>query len=141
MKEHAHDLSSHRLNKAKDILRQAELLLNNNEYDGSVNRSYYAIFNAIRSLLALVGIDSRKHTGVISFFDQYFVKTGICEKELSVIAHAAFDTRQIYDYQDFQIVIYDEARMQFDNAARFVLAIEHQQLLLIQGKTALPKVS
>ena len=61
MTEYAHDLSQHRLHKAKDVLRQAELLLKNNEYDGSINRSYYAIFNAIRSLLALVGLDSRRH--------------------------------------------------------------------------------
>lgn len=38
MTEYAHDLSQHRLNKAKDILRQAELLLNNDEYDGSITR-------------------------------------------------------------------------------------------------------
>ena len=48
------DLSNHRLNKAKEAVRQAELLLKNAGYDGSVNRSYYAIFNAIRSLLALL---------------------------------------------------------------------------------------
>lgn len=89
MTDYAQGLSQHRLDKAKDVLRQAELLLNNHEYDGSINRSYYAIFNAIRSLLALVGLDSRRHTGVISYFDQYFVKTGICEKQLSTIAHTA----------------------------------------------------
>ena len=62
----ANDLSSHRLERAKDLLRQSELLLKNKEYDGSINRSYFAIFHAIRALLALVGIDSRRHTGVIS---------------------------------------------------------------------------
>ena len=80
MIEYAYDLSDHRFNKGKDALRQAELLLKNKEYDGSVNRSYYAIFYAIRSLLALVDIDSCKHTGVISYFDKYFIKTGLFEK-------------------------------------------------------------
>ena len=46
MTPYAQELSAHRLDKAKDILRQACLLLENAEYDGSVNRSYYAIFNA-----------------------------------------------------------------------------------------------
>ena len=141
MMEYAHDLSRHRLNKAKDVLRQAELLLKNNEYDGSINRSYYAIFNAIRALLALVGLDSRKHTGVISYFDQYFVKTGICEKPLSTIAHTAFDSRQVHDYQDFQSLTYEQAKTQVDEATRFVEAIEQQQMLLIRGKMALPNVS
>ena len=141
MTDYAHDLSQHRLQKAKDVLRQAELLLKNHEYDGSINRSYYAIFNAIRSLLALVGFDSRRHTGVISYFDQYFVKTGICEKRLSTIAHTAFDSRQVHDYQDFQTLTYEQAKLQFDEATQFIHAIEEQQALLIQGKIALPKVS
>ena len=34
MTEYARDLSEHRLVKAKDVLRQAELLLKNHEYDG-----------------------------------------------------------------------------------------------------------
>jgi uncharacterized protein (UPF0332 family) len=141
MTEYAHDLSHYRLNKAKDILRQAEILLDNNEYDGSINRSYYAIFNAIRSLLALVGLDNRRHTGIISYFDQYFVKTGICEKQLSAIAHTAFDSRQVHDYQDFQTVTHEQAKAQVDDAKYFIHVIEQQQALLIEGKIALPQVS
>ena len=140
MTDYASDLSSHRIKKAKDLLRQAELLLKNNEYDGSVNRSYFAIFHAIRALLALVGLDSRKHTGVISYFDQYFVKTGICEKQQSMIAHTAFDSRQLQDYQDFQEITAEQAQTQFNDATRFVLEIKQQQVLLIQGKTVLPKI-
>jgi len=75
--------------------------LRNHQYDGSVNRSYYAIFNAVRSVLALLRTDSRSHSGVISFFDRYFVKTGIFDKRFSKIVHAAFDTRQDNDYEDF----------------------------------------
>ncbi len=63
--------SDYRLEKAKDLLAQAELLLKDKRFDGCVNRSYYTIFSAIRAMLALAGIDSRKHSGVISFFDRY----------------------------------------------------------------------
>lgn len=140
MTDYVHDLSMHRLKKAKDLLRQSKLLFENSEYDGSINRSYFAIFHAMRSLLALVGLDSRKHTGVISYFDQYFVKTGICEKQLSVIAHTAFDSRQFGDYQDFQEITAEQAQIQFDDAVRFIGEIEQQRILLIEGKTALPKV-
>ena len=141
MTEYARDLSTHRLNKAKDVLRQAELLLNHQEYDGSINRSYYAIFHAIRSLLALVGVDSRRHTGVISYFDQYFVKTGICEKQLSTIAHTAFDSRQVHDYQDFQVLTQEQAKTQFDDVVRFIEEVEQKRAWLIQGKIPLPTIS
>lgn len=140
MTDYAHDLSQHRSDKAKDALRQAELLLNNDEYDGSINRSYYAIFNAIRSLLALSGIDSRKHTGIISYFDQYFVKTGIVDKSYSRIAHSAFDIRQIHDYQDFQELTYQQAKMQFEDAQIFIETVEQKRILLIDGKIPLPTI-
>ena len=58
------DLSDHRLQKAKNLLDQSEILLQNQMYGGSINRSYYAIFNAIRSLLSLVKLDSSKHSGI-----------------------------------------------------------------------------
>jgi uncharacterized protein (UPF0332 family) len=74
--EQRRHLSAYRLEKAKTLLIQADLLLKNRQYDGSVNRFYYAIFTAVRAILALVELDSQSHRGVISFFDRYFVKTG-----------------------------------------------------------------
>jgi len=61
------DLSRYRLSKSKDLLNQAKLLHDNDKFDGSINRAYYAIFNLIRSLLALVKLDSSKHSGIISY--------------------------------------------------------------------------
>jgi uncharacterized protein (UPF0332 family) len=135
------DLSNHRLSKAKEALRQSEILLNNTGYDGSVNRSYYAIFNAIRSLLALISLDSRKHSGVISFFDRYYVKTGIIEKEFSHIIHSAFDIRQVTDYEDYIIPTSEQAKQQFDNATKLFKEVEKKQELLLQHKIPLPVVT
>ncbi len=41
------DLSNYRIEKARDLLSQAELLSANKKFDGCLNRSYYAIFNAM----------------------------------------------------------------------------------------------
>jgi uncharacterized protein (UPF0332 family) len=114
--EQTQHLSEYRLDKANALLTQAELLLNNRQYDGGVNRSYYAIFNGVRALLALVGLDSQSHRGVISFFDRYFVKTGIFEKRFSTIVHEAFDSRQDNDYEDFYYPSEAEAQEQYDHA-------------------------
>ncbi len=46
------DLSKYRMEKAKEDLPAAELLLNNNHFAQSLNISYYANFHAVRSLLA-----------------------------------------------------------------------------------------
>jgi len=138
--ENVVDLSKHRLNKANALLTQAELLLMNHQYDGSINRSYYAIFNAIRSLLALFRLDNRKHSGVISYFDRYFVKTGIFDRQFSKIVHTAFDVRQDYDYEDFYLPSEVDAKEQFENAKQFVSEIDHKRELFIQGKIMFPDI-
>lgn len=135
------DLSAHRLSKAKESLRQAEMLCTNAGYDGSVNRSYYAIFYAIRSLLALISLDSKKHSGVISFFDRYYVKTGIFEKHYSHIIHSAFDVRQVSDYEDYMMPTAEQAQQQLDNARKLLEEVEKTQELLIQQTIPLPVVT
>lgn len=106
------------------MLFQADLLYENQKYDGSINRSYYAIFASIRALLALVKLDSSKHTGVISYFDRYFVKTGIFDKKFSKIAHSAFDSRHDNDYEDFYIPSKGESQKQLEGAKIFINEIE-----------------
>jgi uncharacterized protein (UPF0332 family) len=139
--EQAQSLSKYRLNKAKNLLTQSELLLTNHQYDGSINRSYYAIFNAVRAVLALVRVDSRSHQGVMSYFDRYFVKTGIFDKQFSKIVHSAFDTRQDNDYEDFYVPSEAEAQEQYDNATRFIGEIERKRELFIKGKISLPTIT
>jgi len=132
------DLSEHRFKKAKSLLKQAEFLLNNQMYDGSINRSYYAIFNAIRSLLSLAKLDSKKHSGTLALFDQYFVKTAIFDKRFSEIAHTAFDSRQDFDYDDFAIPSETEALSQFQNAQQLLAEAEQKRNKLINGDLSLP---
>ncbi len=139
--EQARHLSKYRLDKANTLLAQAELLLKNRQDDGSVNRSYYAIFNAVRSILAFVGLDSQSHRGVISFFDRYFVKAGIFEKRFSTIVHEAFDTRQDNDYEDFYHPSNAEAQEQYDNATQFLEEVTTKHEQFIQGTLALPTMT
>lgn len=136
--EQAQHLAEYRLHKAKTLQAQSALLLDNAQYDGSINRSYYAIFNAIRALLALLRLDSQRHSGVISYFDRCFVKTGIFAKQYSKIAHAAFDTRQDNDYEDFYEPSCTEAEEQHANAVRFIEDVEEKLHQFVQGTLELP---
>lgn len=47
------ELSRYRLERAKEDLRTAAVNLENGFIRGSINRSYYAIFHAIRAILAV----------------------------------------------------------------------------------------
>lgn len=83
-------LAKYRLNKAEDCLSAAKLLLQDNLYADSANRSYYAIFHAINALFALRSIGFKKHAGVLANFNTDYIKTGIFEIEYAKIAKSAF---------------------------------------------------
>ena len=51
------ELSDYRLKQAKRCIQSAKLLAEDEDYKGAANRSYYAIFHCMRSVLALEGID------------------------------------------------------------------------------------
>lgn len=67
----------------------------------SVNRSYYAIFHAVRALLAFDKFDSKRHSAIIEYFNQHYIANGKIGKEYYKMLASAFDTRIKSDYQDF----------------------------------------
>jgi len=118
------DLCRYRLDKAKDDFGVAKSNLENKNFSQSINRSYYSMFHAVRALLALEKYDSRKHSGIISYFAHNFIKTGIIEPEYSKMLTNAFKIRNECDYDDFYIAAYQDAKMQFENAGKFIARIE-----------------
>ncbi len=118
------DLSKYRMEKANDELETSKIMLDSKKYSQSINRSYYAIFHAVRSLLALKKFDSSKHSGIIAYFNQHFIKSGDIETEYSKILTTAYKFRNDCDYKDFYIVTPGEAEVQFENAKKFINRIQ-----------------
>ncbi len=112
-------LCRYRLEKAAEFLADAEKTLELEMYDTAANRSYYAIFHAVRALFALDGKDFKKHSGVIAFFQMDYIKTGIFDKRMSDIIKSAFSLRTDSDYEDFFIISHEEVRKQVAEAAEF----------------------
>ncbi|MBD5454461.1 MAG: HEPN domain-containing protein, partial [Lachnospiraceae bacterium] len=73
-------LSQYRMERAKEDIVTAKVNIDNGLYKGAVNRSYYAIFHAIRAVNVLDGFDASKHSAVIAHFNQFHVHTGDFEK-------------------------------------------------------------
>lgn len=117
-------LSQYRFSRAKEVLRDAETLLNQDSFSSSVNRSYYAIFHALRAVTALDGFDSSKHSGVIAYINREYVKTGIFEKRLSKILDTAFRLREKADYDDFFIISIDAAKEQLLKAEEVICMVQ-----------------
>lgn len=72
------DLSRYRLQRAKELIIDAESLFERESYKSSNNRAYYAVFSCMRAVLALDGEDFKKHSGVIQYFQRTYIKTGMC---------------------------------------------------------------
>lgn len=113
------ELSRYRFETSLDNLSDAKLMYDNGRYKNSLNRAYYSIFHAIRAVCALDGYDSSKHSGVISYFNQNYVKTNIFPKELSKVIRYASENREKADYLDFFIASREEAEKQIERAEYF----------------------
>lgn len=117
-------LASHRLERARAALEEAELLEAAGHCSGALNRIYYAAFYAARALLALKKIDSSRHSGVISLFQEHFVKTGIVSPDVARALPQAFARRQRSDYDDFTEVHADEVKALRDQVKQLVSACQ-----------------
>lgn len=113
-------LSKIRLDLAKERIAFADDILAIGDYKTVANRSYYAVFSAMRAVLALDGIDSKKHSGVIAEFRKSYLKTGLMPRYLSPIIDALVEIRQGSDYDDFYIVSKTEVLEQLENAKVFI---------------------
>ena len=100
-------------------------MFDNERYKNALNRAYYAIFYGIRAVNILNEFDSSKHSGVIAYFNQNFVKSGLFSKEASKIIKLAYENREKADYLDFYIASKNEARKQIERASFFLNMIRN----------------
>ena len=120
------DLSKYRLAHAKEDLETARVDYEHGLFAASMNRSYYAVFHAIRAVNSLEAFDSKKHSGVISFFTQTFLKTERMKngRRISEIIKNAQHFREKSDYEDFYIADKEEAEEQLQNAELLLGLVE-----------------
>lgn len=117
-------LSLYRLERAKEDLKAAVVSYENGLYKAALNRSYYAIFHAIRAVNAIQMFDSKRHSGVIAYFNKMFVHTGYFDKEDYKIITSAYRLREKSDYEDFYVVAREDAENQIKNAKIFIAKVE-----------------
>ena len=119
------DLARYRMEKAKEDLETARHNYKDGSYRASVNRSYYAIFHALRAVTALDGFDSSKHSGIIAYINQHYVKAGVFDRSFSKLIDSAFRLREKADYEDFYVVAIEDAKQQIEKAEEIISIIEN----------------
>lgn len=117
------DLSAYRLQEANDSLKVAENCLKGNFYKDSINRSYYAAFYAVKSVLALNTVDFKRHKDVMAYFNKEYVASGMFPREIGRLLGMMQRVREKSDYDDFYIASKEKAEEQFKSASIVIDAV------------------
>lgn len=123
MDERRLDLSGYRLVQSGESFQAAEYCYEKELYRDSLNRSYYAAFYAVKSVLALEGVDFKRHKDAVAYFNQHYVKDGTISRDIGRKLGRLKQYREEGDYGDFNVISETEAKEQMDAAADIIDAI------------------
>ena len=112
-----------RFARAEECLHTAEENIRLGDYRAAANR-IYAIFHAMRSVLALDEIDMSKHSAIIAAFRKAYLKTNILDRRFSGLITDAFEIRNESDYDDFYIVVKADVEEEIADTKEFLSAIK-----------------
>ncbi len=118
------DLCKYRMENSSDSLKVAQDCLTKGYYKDAVNRSYYAVFYAVKSILALEGKDFKRHKDVIAYFNQAYVASGVIPREIGRKVGRLQQKREKSDYDDFYLASKEETMEQIVNANEVIAAIK-----------------
>lgn len=118
------DLCIYRIRNAEDTLGVAALCLENVHYKDAINRSYYAAFYAIKSVLALDEVDFKRHKDAVAYFNKNYVATGIFPREIGKRLGRLKQERESSDYDDFYIASLADATEQYQTAELIISEIK-----------------
>ena len=100
MSTYPKDYITYRLAKAYESFDDAKLLSENESWNASINRLYYACYYAVSALLLQNDVTTQTHNGLKTQFNLLFVKTGIISIEQGRLYADLMDWRQKGDYGD-----------------------------------------
>ncbi len=120
MTEKQKDLCSYRIKQAEETMRSAKLCMDNHLFKDAINRSYYAAFYAVKSVLALSNTDFKRHKDVVAYFNKEYVATGIFSREAGRLLARLQKKREVSDYDDFYMASREEAQEQIAAATNIL---------------------
>jgi uncharacterized protein (UPF0332 family) len=114
------------MTKARSKLKTARLALDAGQYDDSVSRAYYAVFNAMTALLykKKMVFSSFAHGQVIGAINREFIETGILSSDFAEQINGLFQDRQLSDYDPVSEITKAISQMHFNNAEGIINAIQ-----------------
>ncbi len=92
-----------KVNKAKALMNEVEILLENKFYNNAINRIYYSCYHATKALLLTIDITPKTHSGLISSLHKHFVAQNTFDTRHAAFFASLMQARIEDDYNDFII--------------------------------------
>jgi len=122
--EYRQTLINYRLERSKESLKAAKILLENNMLTSAMNRIYYSMFYSVQALLLLHETSFLKHGQVKGYFNREFINKGIFPKDFGRLYNKVFEYRQKFDYIDLVMPESEMISENIDSAENFIEKIE-----------------
>ena len=117
--------AKYRLNKAKETLETARMIFKEGkDFASANNRAYYAIFYAIRAVLAIEEIDFKRHKDVLAYFNKEYVNKEIFPKMIGRKISQAQRIREDSDYDDDYEPSMEKTEQQIKTAEELLILVE-----------------
>lgn len=118
-------LARYRLEKAKETLETAEKIFEGGrDFTSTNNRAYYAIFYAIRAVLAIEEKDFKRHKDVLAYFNKEYVHKEIFPKIIGRKIAQAQRIREDSDYDDEYEPSLEKTEQQIKTAKELIQIVE-----------------
>lgn len=118
------NLCMYRINSAKETLATAKLCMEHKHYKDCINRCYYAVFYAVKAVLALEEIDFKRHKDAVAYFNHNYVATATFDREIGKLLGRLKRKRETSDYDDFYMASSEEALEEYEAAKQIVESIQ-----------------
>lgn len=123
-KEDTEEIVKELVRKGEEKIQSAQILLNNEQFDDSISRSYYAVFLISKALLLLLGSDPKTHSGMITMLSLKAIKEGIIPVQIGKHISHLLEARQNSDYAIFTYYNRQDAQNLLEKAQKVVSKIK-----------------
>ena len=120
MKEYARDLWA-RANRAMQTARRN---FNDEDYDATASRAYYAAFYAVSALFSLKGLSFNKHSAVEAAVHRNLVKPGIWTVAMGADYRSLHVLRSTGDYGGLEHVSPEQAEQSLQASENILSAVK-----------------
>lgn len=110
------EILSRFLAQADESFQAAEYCFEKKLYRDSLNRSYYAAFDAVKAVIALAGVDFKRHKDAVAYFNQHYVKDGPVSRDIGRKLGRLKQYREEGDYGDFNVISEEELQQGHQNS-------------------------